>query len=156
MDHKNLIVYFSWSGNTQFIAEKIQKQADGNFLKIEPAQPYDSDYHTTAYGRAKEEHDKHIHPEIKPVNLSVLPYDRIFLGTPVWWYTMAPVVMTYLEQNDFKGKTIIPFVTHGGGGGYSVDQDIAQLAKGATVLKPLVLFERGPANADEVIAQWLP
>lgn len=51
-------------------------------------------------------------PPIKEI--SIEGYDRIFLGTPTWWYTMAPAIKTFIHMHDFKGKTVIPFMTHGG------------------------------------------
>ena len=152
-DKKILVAYFSWGGNTKIIAEKIHAQTGGDIFRIEPVTPYLDDYQTTAYGIAKEQKDKNIHPPIK--NKDVSSYDVIFVGTPAWWYTMAPPVMTFLEQNNFEGKTIIPFVTHGGDGSYTIDKDMAKLAKGAKVLSPFVVYEHGNADTDKDITKWL-
>ncbi len=153
MDKKILTAYFSWGGNTKYIAEKIHTQVGGDMFRIEPVTPYPADYNETAYGIAKEQKEKNIHPPIKSTDVS--GYDIIFVGTPAWWYTMAPPVMTFLEENNFEGKTIVPFITHGGGGGYTIDKDMAQLAKGAKVLKPIVIFSRGDSNTDNDIKEWL-
>lgn len=152
-DKKIFVAYFSWSGNTKAIAEKIHAQTGGDIFRIEPVTPYPEDYNETAYGIAKEQKDKNIHPPIK--NTDVAPYDVVFVGTPAWWYTMAPPVMTFLEQNNFEGKTIIPFITHGGGGSYTIDKDMAKLAKGAKVFTPFVVANRGNAGTDKDIAEWL-
>lgn len=152
-DKKILVAYFSWSGNTKSIAEKIHSQIGGDIFRIEPVTPYPADYNETAYGIAKEQKDKNIHPPIK--NTDVSPYDVVFVGTPAWWYTMAPPVMTFLEQNNFEGKTIVAFVTHGGGGSYTIDKDMARLVKGAKVLSPFVVYGRGNANTDKDLAEWL-
>ena len=153
MNKKVLVAYFSWGGNTKLIAEKIHSQTGGDIIRIEPLTPYPDDYQKTAYGVAKEQKEQGIHPAIKKID--VKPYEVIFLGTPAWWYTMAPPVMTFLAENNFEGKTIIPFVTHGGGGGYSIDKDMAKLAKGAKVLDSFIVYERGDANIDEDISVWL-
>lgn len=153
-DKKVLVAYFSWGGNTKFIAEKIHSQVDGDIFRIETAVPYPEDYNEAAYGVAKKQHDENIHPELKD-NGDVSEYDVIFVGTPAWWYTMAPAVMTFLEENSFEGKTIIPFITHGGGGKYTIAQDMAKLAKGAKVLEPLVIYERGNSETDKEITDWL-
>ena len=150
---KILVAYFSWSGNTKVIAEKIHTQVGGDIFRIEPVTPYPDDYQTTAYGIAKEQKEKNIHPPIK--NTDVSSYDIIFVGTPAWWYTMAPPVMTFLEQNNFEGKTIITFVTHGGGGSYTIDKDMAKLAKGAKVISLFVVYERGASSTDKDIAEWI-
>lgn len=153
MNKKVLVAYFSWSGNTKSIAEKIQTQTGGDIFEITPVTPYPSDYNETAYGIAKEQKEKGIHPPIN--NTDISSYDVIFVGTPAWWYTMAPPVMTFLAENNFEGKTVIPFVTHGGGGGYTIDKDMAELAKGAKVLAPLVVYGKGGANVDKEIAGWI-
>lgn len=152
-DKKILVAYFSWGGNTKSIAEKIHAKVSGDLFRIEPVTPYPNDYQTTAYGIAKEQKEKNIHPPIK--NTDVSSYDVIFVGTPAWWYTMAPPVKTFLEQNNFEGKTIIPFVTHGGGGSYTIDKDMSKLAKKAKVLSPYVTYGKGGTNTDKEIAEWL-
>lgn len=153
MDKKILIAYFSWGGNTRSIAQKIHAQTGGDIFEIKPVTPYPNDYNKTAYGIAKEQKDKGIHPPIN--NIDAAPYDVIFVGTPAWWYTMAPPVMTFLENNNFEGKTIVPFITHGGGGGYTIDKDMEKLAKGSTVLKPLVVYENGGPGIDKEIKSWI-
>lgn len=154
MNKKVLIAYFSWSGNTKFIAEKIHKNIGGDLFEIEPITPYPKNYNETAYGIAKEQKEKGIHPDLKN-NGNTNDYDVIFVGTPAWWYTMAPPVMTFLENNNFEGKTLIPFITHGGGGKYNIKEDMEKLAKGAKVLNPIVIYERGDSKTDNEIANWL-
>ena len=153
MDKKILVAYFSWSGNTKSIAEKIQAKTNADIFEITPLEPYPSDYNRTAYGVAKMQKDKGIHPPIN--NTDITPYDVIFVGTPAWWYTMAPPVMTFLAENNFESKVIIPFITHGGGGGYTIDKDMVKLAKGSTVLKPIIIYENGNASTDKEITEWL-
>lgn len=153
MTKKVLVSYFSWGGNTKHIAELIHSQTGGDMFSIEPVTPYPSDYNETAYGVAKEQKDKGIHPPIK--NKDISSYDVIFVGTPAWWYTMAPPVMTFLAENNFEGKTIIPFITHGGGGAYTIAADMGKLAKGAKVLTPFVVYERGDSNTAQKITEWL-
>lgn len=153
-DKKVLIAYFSWSGNTKYIAEKIHAQIGGDIFRIETLEPYPENYNETAYGVAKEQHDKNIHPELKS-NGDVSKYDIIFVGTPAWWYTMAPAVMTFLENNDFSGKVIVPFITHGGGGKYTIAEDMGKLAKNADILTPFVVYEGGNSKTDNEISEWL-
>lgn len=154
MDKKILVAYFSYSGNTKSIAEKIHSKVGGDIFRIEPVSDYPVDYNETAYGIAKEQHDKGIKPELKN-NRDVSGYEVIFVGTPAWWYTMAPPVMTFLENNNFEGKTIVPFITHGGGGKYTIAEDMGKIAKGAKVLKPFVVYERGNSQTDTELLNWL-
>lgn len=153
MNKKILIAYFSWSGNTESIAKKIQETTGGDIFRIETKTPYPSNYHETAYGVAKEQHEKGILPELKD-NGDISGYDIIFVGTPAWWYTMAPAVKTFLTNHDFAGKTIIPFVTHGGGGGYTIAEDMQEIAK-TKVLKPLVISGSGGGSIQKEINEWL-
>lgn len=153
-DKKTLIAYFSWGGNTKFIAEKIHEVTGGDMFQIETVAPYPTDYHETAYVVAKKQHEENVKPKLKD-NGNVSSYDVIFVGTPAWWYEMAPAVKTFLTENNFEGKTIIPFITHGGGGEYSIAKDIGTLAKGSRVLKPFVVSGRGGDNIQEKINDWL-
>ena len=153
MDKKVLVAYFSWSGNTKSVAEKIQSQTGGDIFEIIPQKPYPTDYHDTTV-IAKQEKENNVKPPLKN-NIDVSGYDVIFVGTPAWWYTMAPPVMTFLEENNFSGKTVVPFVTHGGGGGYTIDKDMAALAKGAKVLSPFVVYGRGGATVNADITKWI-
>lgn len=154
MNKKVLVAYYSWSGNTKSIAEKIHSQVGGDIFRIETAEAYPEDYNETAYGVAKKQHDENIHPELKD-NGNVSDYDIIFVGTPAWWYTMAPAVITFLEKNNFEGKTIIPFITHGGGGKYNIAEDMNKLAKGAKVFEPFVCYGKGNSNTEKEIENWM-
>ena len=68
---------------------------------------------------------------------------------------MAPPVKTFLKENNFENKTIIPFVTHGGGGGYTIEKDMAEIATGSKVLNPIVIYENGNASTINEIKTWL-
>lgn len=153
MDKKILIAYFSWSGNTKVIAEKIHSQTGGDVFEIIPQKPYPSDYHETTV-LARKEKENNVHPELKN-KIDISAYDIIFVGTPAWWYTMAPPVMTFLEENNFEGKTIVPFVTHGGGGGYSIASDMKKLASGAKVLTQFTVYGKGAMSVNQDISEWL-
>lgn len=153
MDKKALIAYFSWSGNTKYIAELINNEIKADIFEITPVTPYPRNYQDTAYGVAKEQYEKNIYPEIR--NTNIVDYDTIFVGTPAWWYTMAPPVKTFLKENNFENKTIIPFVTHGGGGGYTIEKDMAEIATGSKVLNPIVIYENGNASTINEIQTWL-
>lgn len=82
-DKKILIAYFSWSGNTKSIAEKIHNTVGGNMFQIETETPYPEDYNEAAYGVAKKQHEENIKPKLKD-NGDVSGYDVIFVGTPAW------------------------------------------------------------------------
>lgn len=110
---KKLIVYFSYTGNTRMIANKIKEKLDCDILEIETVKPYSKDYDTVVNDEQNSEASNHL-PEIKQINIDLSDYDTIILGTPVWWYRPCPAIRTFLTENDLDGKTIIPFATNAG------------------------------------------
>ena len=68
---------------------------------------------------------------------------------------MSPAIRTFLSNNDFAGKAIVPFITHGGGGEYNIASQIKEFAKGSEVLSPFVVYNNGDANTDSKLDLWL-
>lgn len=110
---KKLIVYFSYTGNTKIIANKIKEKLDCDILEIKTIIPYSKDYETVVNDEQNSESSNHL-PEIEDINIDLSKYDEIILGTPVWWYRPVPAIRTFLTQNDLLGKTIKPFATNAG------------------------------------------
>ena len=108
-----LVVYFSYTGNTRMIANKIKDKLNCDILEIETVIPYSSDYQTVVNDEQNSEASNHL-PEIKDINVDLTKYDEIILGTPVWWYRPVPAIRTFLTQNDLSGKIIKPFATNAG------------------------------------------
>ena len=132
---KILIAYYSYSGNTKNVAKIIQEETSGTLFEIEP----------------KEKAEKVI-PELKN-QVDVSNYDIIFIGTPVWWYTFATPIRTFLSNNDFKGKTIVPFCTHGGGGASNTYKDMEEICRGAEFKKGFTSY--GNTATKQEIESWL-
>ena len=128
---KTLIVYYSYLGNTKSIAEMIQKKTGADILRIETVVPYDNDYNKVV-DQGQSEVNRGYCPEIKPLNIDPGQYDTIILGTPVWWYTFAPAMHTFLKTQDWKEKNIYPFATNGGWIGHTF-KDIKDACTGAEV-----------------------
>lgn len=111
---KLLIVYYSWScGNTERIAKALQHAAGGDLWKLDTAEPYRGSY-SEVVDQGQREVERGLEPELKPLGVDPAEYDCIAVGTPTWWYTMAPAVKIFLHQQQFSGKTVIPFMTNGG------------------------------------------
>ena len=111
---KLLIVYYSWScGNTERIAKALQSVAGGDLVQLDTAVPYAGSYNDVV-DQGQREVNAGFEPELKPLSVNVADYDVIAVGTPTWWYTMAPAVKTFLHEQNFAGKTIVPFMTNGG------------------------------------------
>ena len=104
---KTLIAWFSWSGNTRDIAERIARKTRGELFRIEREVPYSTDYSTCAYREAKEEADKRLRPAIKGPLPEIVDYDAVIITFPIWWYTMPAPVKTFLERRpDWQGKRL--------------------------------------------------
>lgn len=125
-----LVVYYSWSnGNTKRIAEQLAGAAGADIARIETVQPYTGSYNEVVEQGHREVNEGY-RPPIQPLGVNVTDYDVIAVGTPTWWYTMAPAVLTFLEGQDFSGKTVIPFMTNGGWPGHVI-RDMKKACKGA-------------------------
>lgn len=132
---KSLIVYYSWSnGNTKRIAQKLQKETGADIEEIETAVPYSGSYEEVVEQGHREVKEKYT-PELKPLTKDLKDYEVIMVGTPTWWYTMTPAVLSFFRSHDLSGKTVIPFMTNGGWPGHVI-KDMTKEAKGATVILP--------------------
>lgn len=109
-EKKILVAYFSWSGNTQHVAEYIARQTGATLFRIDPAKPYPTDY-TPCTEVAKAEKEQNARPAIKNKVDDWDSYDTVFIGYPIWWGIAAWPVDGFVEANDFTGKTVIPFCT---------------------------------------------
>lgn len=119
MDKKTLVVYFSATGTTEEAARKIASATGGDIMAIEPAQPYtsaDLDWNDRNSRSSVEMNDLKSRPQIKPATKNISDYDVVFIGYPIWWDLAPTVVNTFIENNDLKGKTVVPFATSGGSG----------------------------------------
>ncbi|MBQ7524729.1 MAG: flavodoxin [Alphaproteobacteria bacterium] len=150
---KTLVVYYSVSGNTEGIAKQIQSKLNCDIKELETKEAYPSDYEELTKV-AKEQLEKDTTPELKE-DVDVSNYDIVFVGTPVWWSKMAVPVKAFLKGGNFSGKTIIPFITHGGSGRCSIPEDMRETAKDVEVLEPLVVSGSGGANTTHEIDAWL-
>ena len=117
---KMLVVYYSWSnGNTKRIAEKLAAETGADIARIETTEPYMGS-HEAVVEQGQREVEAGFMPKIDPLSVNLADYDVIAIGTPTWWYTMAPAVLTFLTNNDFAGKIVIPFMTNGGWPGHVI------------------------------------
>ena len=150
-DKKVLIAYYSYSGNTKSVAKKIQSLTGADLFEIKPLKEYSKNYNEVV-SLAQIEKQNNIKPELVN-NGDVSNYDVIFIGTPVWWYTMASPVRTFLSNNNFDGKIIMPFCTHGGGGASSTYIDMKKLAPKAKFTDGYTSYENSAKIED--IKNWI-
>lgn len=140
---KTVVVYFSATGTTKRVAKNLAKATGADVYEIKPAVPYtdaELNWRNSNSRSSVEMNDKTSRPEIVKSNLNISEYDTIFLGFPIWWGTAPRVVQTFLEGQNFAGKTIILFATSGSSGMGSTDKDLkpsvdasAKIIKGKTL-----------------------
>ena len=116
-DKKILVAYFSATGTTEKVAEKLAKTTGADLFKIIPAQPYTADdlnWQNPNSRSSVEMQDKTSRPAISSKVENMQVYDAVFIGFPVWWYREPSVIDTFMDSYDFSGKAVIPFATSGG------------------------------------------
>lgn len=116
-----LVVYYSATGNTEAVASYIAEYTDGDLFELEPVEPYtDDDLNwTDDNSRVTREHEDESLRDVELVADTVEnwdSYDTVFIGYPIWWGIAAWPVDTFVEANDFTGKTVIPFCTSSSSG----------------------------------------
>lgn len=116
---KKLIVYFSASGTTKKIAERLAKVTSADLYEIKPAVPYtsaDLNWMDKKSRSSVEMNDSASRPEIVEMLPNMADYETVFIGFPIWWYVAPRIISTFVESYDFSGKIMVPFATSGGSG----------------------------------------
>lgn len=149
-----LVAYFSWSGNTQQMAEIIAQETGADLFEIATVTPYTDDYNTLL-DIAQQEQGEDARPELNARVENWDSYDTIFVGYPNWWSDAPMAVYTFLESYDFTGKTVIPFNTSASGGFGRSLTGIEESAAGATILEGLDLTEGELGDAQNRVITWL-
>lgn len=152
---KILTVYYSHSGNTRKIAEMIQKNLGGDIAEIKTKVPYTGSYNSIVE-QGKREIESGFSPAIEPLGVDVAAYDTVFIGTPVWWYTYAPAIKSFLENTDLSGKTVFPFATNGGWVGHTLS-DFKKGCPDSDVRKGLDVYFSGSSlrTKQKEIDSWI-
>jgi flavodoxin len=112
---KKLVLYYSETGTTKTVAQELQKQLGADIESIEPVTPYSGNFQETIQ-RGQREMQSGETPELKPLKSKMADYDVIFIGYPIWFGTYANPIITLVKEQDFAGKTVVPFCTFGSGG----------------------------------------
>lgn len=134
-----LVAFFSASGVTAALAQRLSRAAGADLFEIKPAVPYtsaDLDWTNASSRSSVEMKNPASRPEIAEKLPSMADYNVVFLGFPIWWYVAPTIINTFLESYDFSGKTIALFATSGG----------SPMGRTLEILRPL-------CNAS---VKWLP
>ena len=141
-------------GNTQFIATEIQKNLGGDLFAIETEQDYPGT-HDALLEFAYNEKSDNARPKLSTYIDNLDDYDYIFIGYPNWNADLPMPLYSFFDEYDFSGKTIIPFVTHGGSGFSGTVDTIKKLEPDATVIESgLSISRNNVSNAQSDIKQW--
>lgn len=141
-------------GNVEYVAKLIQETIGGDLFRIETVQEYPLD-HDPLVDQAADEKDAGLRPELKTRIENPEQYDYVLLGYPIWWYEMPMAVYSFLEEYDLGGKTVIPFIVHGGSRASGTPEEIAALQPNALMPgNELVLSRDDVAGAEETVIAW--
>ena len=153
---KILVAYFSWSENknTQNLANQIKQGIGADIFEITPVKAYSTNF-DDCVAQAQKEIDSNFKPEIKGAVENFDSYDIIIVGSPIWCGTIAPPVATFLSKYNFSGKTVLPFVTFGGGGPGKSMEDIKNLCPKAVILKDFSVTGTKVNEVESNIRKWL-
>lgn len=151
---RKLVVYFSASGVTAKVAEKLSEAIGADLYAIEPEVPYtkaDLDWMDKKSRSTIEMNNPASRPAIAGKRDNMNDYDTVFVGFPIWWYVAPTIINTFLESYDLTGKTIIPFATSGGSDMGKTNEKLLPSCKGAKLLDGKV-FKASVSGAD--LAKW--
>jgi flavodoxin len=151
---KTLIAYFTRSGNTRVIAETLQRLRSADIFEIQPARPYPADYEETVE-QARQERDRGYEPPLAARVTDIRAYDTVFLGFPIWGETAPPVIRSFLKTHDLSGKTLRPFITHGGYGAGNSQAVLQARASGARIEAPFVMEADQERRTLNQVKGWL-
>ncbi|GAB3056663.1 flavodoxin [Stenotrophomonas tumulicola] len=149
-----LVAYFSRSGNTRVIAGVIHRGMQSDLFEIQPATDYPADYLETV-AQAREERDSAIEPVLRATIADIARYDTVYLGFPIWGETAPPVIRSLLSRHDMSGKTIVPFITHGGYGIGNSLRVLASHAPKARILEAFTMQADQERKTMESVNAWL-
>lgn len=156
---KALVAYFSASGMTKKVAEKLANGIKADLFEIEAKEPYtnaDLNWQNRKSRSSIEMNDRNSRPAIKRTVLNMEQYDVVFIGFPIWWYREPSIIDTFMEAHDFAGKQVVPFATSGGSGIGESGKNIEMFANGAKVDSGKC-FSTSTSEADlsEWASRWL-
>ena len=152
---KILVAYYSLSGNTRDMAERIADYLKADILEIQTVKEYQYDY-DMRMSLGKREVESGYMPKIKPINRKIDKYDIVILGFPVWWNSVAPAVKTFISGYDWTDRRVCPFATSEGTLGKSTSE-LKRLLRGARLARSVNFkFEENvQITSDEVLLRWL-
>ena len=149
-----LVAYFTRTGNTRLIAGQIARALTATLFQIVPAQPYPDDYEAQV-AQAESERQRGYQPPLRELVPSLQSYETVFLGFPIWGMTAPAVIRSFLSEHDLSGKTLVPFITHGGYGLGSSLAVVAEHAQGARLIEGFAKQCDQERETLRQVTEWL-
>ena len=153
-DGRALVAWFSRSGNKRVIAGQIARSRGADRFEIVPANPYPDDYFETVE-QARQERDRGFEPPLAATVDGIAAYETLYLGFPIWGGTAPPIIRSFLAGHDLAGKTIVPFITHGGFGTGDSLSVVAEHAPQSRLVDGFVLERPQERQTIERVTEWL-
>lgn len=153
-DKTTLVAYFTRSGNTRVIAGQLQRDLPADLFEIIPRDTYPADYLETVE-QARQERDRGYEPPLAGTVPGFDAYRTVYIGFPIWGGTTPPVIRSFLRAHDMSGKSLRPFITHGGYGPGDSRTVLAAHAPGAMIEAPFVLEADQERRTMTAVNGWL-
>lgn len=155
---KTLLVYYSYTGQTKLIADKIKEKLNCDVIELKPLIPFSNNYREVVDEYQNNESDKKS-VEIEEINTNIEEYDKIIIGIPVWWYSITPVLRKFLNKYDLTNKKIYPFATNAGWLGRTL-KEIENTCNGDIQTNLNIKFsedynEKKCLTQESVIYEWI-
>lgn len=151
--NKKLLVYFSYTGNTRSIADMIKKSINCDVLELKPKVPYSNDYQSVVDEYQNNENDKKT-CELEDYNINLNDYDTIIIGSPVWWYSITPVIRTFLKNNNLSKKKVYAYATNAGWLGRTF-KEVEEICLSVISTMNIVFNENNLVTKEEEINKWI-
>lgn len=153
-DNSTVVVDGKVLGNTEYLATLISEKTKSDLFRLEPKKAYPTN-HQELLQRAKDEMENDERVELKE-NIDLTNYEVIYIGYPIWNANLPPVIQTFLENNDFSNKTIIPFCSHGGSGLSRTPETIKEKLKDSQVItNGFEIYRSDIEEASDELDAWL-
>jgi len=149
-----LVAYFSRTGNTRVVAGLIHRAFGSHLFEILPAHPYPEEYLATVE-QARQERDRGLEPALERTVPGIAGYATVFLGFPIWGETAPPIIRSFLSAHDLSGKTVIPFITHGGYGLGDSESIVARHAARAVLRHAFSMQADQERQTMDHVNSWL-
>lgn len=141
-------------GSTAYVASVISAATGGDLFEIKTVKKYPGS-HQALIDAAKKEADSNERPRLASHVKDMKKYDVVFVGFPNWWYDMPMAIYSFLGEYDMKGKTIVPFCTHGGSRFSGAVKTMREMKKGSTVLDGYAIARDNVPGSKEGVLKWL-